>query len=75
MYKITENNTMQTIIDIKVRDSGNIIEFHFINGEILEIVKWIDYSTGTPINTCTSVYHWKERGCLLELKTFEGETP
>ena len=55
-----------TIIDIKVRDSGNIIEIHFINGEILEIVKWMDYSTGIPVNTSTSVYHWKGADCLFE---------
>jgi hypothetical protein len=39
----------------KVRDNGNIVEWHLSNGDIIEIQNIIDYSTGIPETTATNI--------------------
>ena len=39
----------------KVRDNGNIIEWHLSNGDLIEIQNIIDYSSGIPETTATNI--------------------
>ena len=39
----------------KVRDNGNIVEWHMSNGDLIEIQNIIDYSSGIPETTATNI--------------------
>jgi hypothetical protein len=39
----------------KVRDNGNIVEWHMSNGDLIEIQNIIDYSSGVPETTATNI--------------------
>lgn len=55
-----------SIANIKVRDNGNMIELHFANGDILEFINNMDYSTGKAVKVSTSIYHWRSDKCIFE---------
>ena len=39
----------------KVRDNGNIVEWHMSNGDLIEIQNIVDYSSGVPETTATNI--------------------
>jgi hypothetical protein len=50
--QITNGNTL---VATKVRDHGDIVEWHLLNGDMIEIVNNNDYSTGLCITPTTSI--------------------
>jgi len=46
--QVTNGNCL---VDTKVRDNGNIIEWHLANGDVIEVINNMDYSTGIAVHT------------------------
>ena len=61
------------IENIKVRDNENMIEVHFNNGDIVEFINNMDYSTGKAIKVSRSVYHWRGKECLFEREVLSNQ--
>ncbi len=61
--QVTNGNCL---MDTKVRDNGNIIEWHLANGDVIEVINNVDYSTGLALTPSTSICHWRDGDCLSE---------
>lgn len=61
--QITNGNCL---VATKIRDNGNILEWHFADGDVIEIVNNVDYATGLAIVPTTSICHWSGEECLSE---------
>lgn len=44
----------------KVRDDGNMVEWHLDNGGVIEVVRRRDYSTGAPVVLDTMVRRYED---------------
>lgn len=62
------------LVATKVRDNGNILEWHFANGDIIEVINNVDYSTGLALTPTTSICHWRDGDCLSE-RMFINDQP
>jgi hypothetical protein len=54
--------------------NGNIIEWHLANGDIIEVMNNVDYSTGLALTPSTSICHWRDDECLSE-RMFLNDQP
>jgi hypothetical protein len=61
--QVTNGNCL---VDTKVRDNGNIIEWHLANGDIIEIINNVDYSTGLVLTPTTSICYWHDGDIITE---------
>ena len=48
------------IVSRKIRDDGNMVEWHMDNGGVVECVRRRDYSTGIPVVLDTVVRRYEE---------------
>jgi hypothetical protein len=55
--QVTNGNTL---VATKVRDHGDIVEWHLMNGDMIEIINNKDYSTGICITPSTSICLYKD---------------
>ena len=61
--QVTNGNCL---VDTKVRDNGNIIEWHLANGDMIEVINNVDYSTGIALTPTTSICHWRDGDIITE---------
>lgn len=47
-------------VDTKVRCEGRLLEWFMDNGDLIEIYKRIDYSSGVAVHQSTSVRHYRQ---------------
>ena len=68
--QITNGNPL---VATKVRDNGNIIEWHLANGDTIEVINNVDYATGLVIVPSTSMCHWVAGDMVYE-QCFVGDS-
>lgn len=54
--QVTNGNTL---VATKIRNNGDIVEWHLLNGDMIEIINNTDYSSGLCLTPSTSIcmYH------------------
>ena len=67
--QVTNGNTLEST---KIRDNGNIIEWHLSNGDTIEIINNVDYASGLAITPSTSICHWVDGDMVFE-QCFVGD--
>lgn len=61
--QVTNGNTL---VATKVRDNGDIVEWHLLNGDMIEIVNNKDYSTGLCLTPSTSICLYRDGEIIHE---------
>lgn len=61
--QVTNGNTL---IATKIRDNGDIVEWHLLNGDMIEIVNNNDYSTGLCLTPSTSICLYRDGEIIQE---------
>lgn len=61
--QVTSGNTL---VATKVRGNGDIVEWHLLNGDTIEIINNVDYATGLAISASTSICHWSDGNLIRE---------
>jgi len=61
--QVTNGNTL---VATKVRDNGDIVEWHLLNGDMIEIVNNKDYSTGLCLTPSTSICLYRDGEIIQE---------
>jgi len=61
--QVTNGNTL---IATKIRDNGDIVEWHLLNGDMIEIVNNNDYSTGIVLTPSTSICLYRDGEIIQE---------
>lgn len=61
--QVTNGNTL---VATKIRNNGDIVEWHLLNGDTIEITNNVDYATGLAITPSTSICHWSDGKLLRE---------
>jgi len=61
--QVTNGNTL---VATKVRGHGDILEWHLSNGDMIEIVNNVDYSTGLRITPTTSICLYRDDEIVYE---------
>jgi len=62
------NNIQQgnLLEDTKIREGGNLIEWHLSNGDMIEVYNHTDYSSGLPITPSTSICLYRDGEIIFE---------
>jgi len=55
--QVTSGNTL---VATKIRANGDIVEWHLLNGDMIEIVNNNDYSTGLCLTPSTSICLYRD---------------
>jgi len=61
----------QRLVSSKIRDDGNLVEWHLDNGGVIECVRRRDYSTGIPVVLDTMVRRYEETNSTEYRLVFE----
>lgn len=61
--QVTNGNTL---VATKVRDNGDILEWHLLNGDMIEIINNKDYSTGLVLTPSTSICLYRDNEIVQE---------
>ena len=61
--QITNGNTL---VATKVRDYGDILEWHLSNGDLIEVINNKDYSTGLCLTPSTSICLYRDDEIVYE---------
>ena len=51
---------------IKIREGGNLIEWHLSNGDMIEVYNHTEYSSGLPITPSTSISLYRDDEIIFE---------
>ena len=52
--------------DTKVREGGNLIEWHLSNGDMIEVYNHTEYSSGLPVTPSTSISLYRDDEIIFE---------
>jgi len=54
------------LVDTKIRENGNLLEWHLSNGDMIEVYNHTDYSSGLPITPSTSISLYRDDEIIFE---------
>ena len=55
-----------TLVSTKVRNHGDLVEWHLLNGDMIEIINNTDYSTGLCLTPSTSICMYRDDEIVYE---------
>lgn len=61
--QVTNGNTL---VATKVRDNGDILEWHLLNGDMIEIINNKNYETGIVLTPSTSICIYRDNEIVQE---------
>ena len=54
------------LTDTKIREGGNLIEWHLSNGDMIEVYNHTEYSSGLPVTPSTSICVYRDNEIVFE---------
>ena len=61
--QVTNGNTL---VATKVREHGDILEWHLLNGDMIEVINNKDYETGIVLTPSTSICLYRDNEIVYE---------